>query len=67
MTYKALVPIVKFLEQGLDLKLGVGVALKVKLRHMVKTIVGPMLAHAANKTRLDSAPQVLMDNYRNAD
>ena len=38
--------------------------LKVKLRHMEKTIVGLMLATAANKARLDSTTQVLMENYR---
>ena len=40
MTYKAFSPIVKFLEQGWDLKVGAVVPLKVKLRHMEKTIVG---------------------------
>ena len=31
---------------------------------MEKTIVGPLLATAANKARLDSTTEVLMDNYR---
>ena len=35
--------------------------MKVKLRHMEKTIVG-LLATAANKARLDSTTQVLMSN-----
>ena len=64
MTYKAFVPIVKFLEQGRDLKVGAVVPLKVKLRHMEKTFVGLLLATAANKARLDSTTQVLLDNYR---
>ena len=38
--------------------------LKVKLRHIDKTIVGPLHAIAANKARLDSTTHVLMDNYR---
>ena len=36
--------------------------MKVKLRHMEKTIVGLFLATAANKARLDSTTQVLMSN-----
>ena len=64
MTYKAFIPIVKFLEQGWDLKVGAMVPLKVKRRHMEKRIVGLLLATAANKARLDSTTQVLMDNCR---
>ena len=40
ITYKAFAPIIKFLEQGWDLKAGAVVPMKVKLRHMEKTIVG---------------------------
>ena len=40
------------------------VPLKVKFCHMVKTIDGLLLATAANKARLDSTTQVLLDNYR---
>ena len=47
MTYKACIPIVKFLEQGWDLKAGAVVPLKVKLRHMEKTI-GRLLLATAN-------------------
>ena len=36
--------------------------MKVKLRHMEKTIVGLFLATAANKARLDSTTQVRMSN-----
>ena len=36
--------------------------MKVKLRHMEKTIVGLLLAKAANKARLDSTTQFLMSN-----
>ena len=36
--------------------------MKVKLRHMEKTIVGLFLATAANKARLDSTTQALMSN-----
>ena len=36
--------------------------MKVKLRHMEKTIVGLFLATTANKARLDSTTQVLMVN-----
>ena len=36
--------------------------MKVKLRHMEKTIFGLFLAIAANKARLDSTTQVLMGN-----
>ena len=36
--------------------------MKVKLRHMEKTIVGLFLATTANKARLDSTTQVLMSN-----
>ena len=54
ITYKAFAPIIKFLEQGWDLKAGAVVPMKVKLRHMDKTIVGLFLATAANKARLDS-------------
>ena len=54
MTYKAFVTIVKFLEQGWRPKALDMVPLKVKLRHMEKTIVGLPLATAANKARLDS-------------
>ena len=64
MTYKAFVPIVNFLEQGWELKHGAVVPLKVKPCHMEKTIIGLLLASAANKARLDSTTQVLMDNYR---
>ena len=60
--YKAFAPIIKFLEQGWDLKAGAVVPMKVKLRHMEKTIVGLFLATAANKARLDSTTQVLMGN-----
>ena len=63
MTYKAFIPIVKFLEQGWDLKVGGVVPLNMKLRHTEKTFVG-LLAIAANEARLDSMTQVLMDNYR---
>ena len=62
ITYKAFAPIVKFLEQGWDLKAGAVVPMKVKLRHMEKTIVGLFLATAANKARFDSTTQVLMSN-----
>ena len=44
ITYKAFAPIIKFLEQGWDLKAGDVVPMKVKLRHMEKTIVGLFLA-----------------------
>ena len=64
ITYKAFIPIVKFLDQGWDLKVRAVVPLKVKLRHMEKTIAGLLLAIAANKARLDSTTQVLLDNYR---
>ena len=62
ITYKALAPIIKFLEQCWDLKAGVAVPMKVILRHMEKTIVGLFLATAANKARLDITSQVLMSN-----
>ena len=62
ITYKAFAPILKFLEHGWDLKAGAVVPMKVKLRHMEKTIVGLFLAEAANKARLDSTTQVLMSN-----
>ena len=60
ITYKAFAPIIKFLEQGWDLKAGVVVPMKVKPRHMEKTIVGLFLATAANKAPLDGTTQVLM-------
>ena len=62
ITYKAFAPIIKFLEQGWDLKAGAVVPMKVKLRHMEKTIVGLFLATGANKAGLDSTTQVLMSN-----
>ena len=62
ITYKAFAPIIKFLEQGWDPKAGAVVPMKVKLRHMEKTIVTLFLATAANKARLDSTTQVLMRN-----
>ena len=62
ITYKAFAPIIRFLEQGWDLKAGAVVPMKVKLRHMEKTMVGLFLATAANKARLDSTTQVLMGN-----
>ena len=62
ITYKAFAPIIKFLEQGWDLKAGAVVPMKVKLRHMEKSIVGLFLVTAANKARLDSTTQVLMSN-----
>ena len=62
ITYKAFAPIIKFLEQGWDLKAGAVVPMKVKLRHMERTIVGLFLAKAANKARLDSNTHVLMSN-----
>ena len=62
ITYKAFAPITKFLEQGWDLKAGAVVPMKVKLRHMEKTIVGLFLATAASKAWLDSITQVLMSN-----
>ena len=62
ITYKAFAPIIKFLEQGWDLKAGAVVPMKVKLRHMEETIVGLFLATTANKPRLDSTTQVLMSN-----
>ena len=62
ITYKAFAPIIKFLEQGWDLKAGAVVPMKVKLCQMEKTIVGLFLATAANKARLDSTTQVLMSN-----
>ena len=64
MTYKAFIPIVEIPEQGWDMKVGVVVPLKVKLRHMQKTIVGLLLATAANKARLDSTTRILLHNYR---
>ena len=62
ITYKAFAPIIKFLEQGWDPKVGAVVPMKIKLRHMAKTIVGLFLATAANKARPDSTTQVLMSN-----
>ena len=62
ITYKAFARIVKFLEQGWDLKAGAVVPMKVKLRHMEKTIVGLFLATAANKARLDNTTLVLVSN-----
>ena len=62
ITYKAFAPIIKFLAQGWDLKVGAVVPMKVKLRHMEKTIVGSLLATAANRARLESTTQVLMSN-----
>ena len=64
MTYKAFIPFLQFFEQGWDLKVGAMVPLKVKRRHMEKTIVGLLFASVANKARLDSTTQVLMDKYR---
>ena len=64
MTYEAFIPIVELLEQGREMKVGAVVPLKVKLRHMEKTVVGLLLATAANKARLDSTTPVLWDNYR---
>ena len=61
-TYKAFAPIIKTLEQGWDLNVGAVVPMKVKLRHMEKTIVGLFLATATTKARLDSTTQVLMGN-----
>ena len=48
LTYKAFAPIIKFFEQGWDLKAGAVVPMKVKLRHMEKSIVGLFLATAAS-------------------
>ena len=62
ITYKAFAPIIQFNEQVWDLKAGAVVPMKVKLRHMEKTIVGLLLATAANKARIDSTTQVLMGN-----
>ena len=62
ITYKALAPIIQFLEQGWNLKARAVVPMKVKLRHIEKTIVGLFLATVANKARLDSTTQVLMSN-----
>ena len=62
IAYKAFAPIMKFLQQGWDLKVGAVVPMKVKVRHMEKTIVGLFPATAANKARLDSTTQVLMGN-----
>ena len=61
-SYKAFTPIIKFLAQGWDPKAGAVVPMKVKLRHMEKTIVGLFPATAANKARLDSTTQVQMSN-----
>ena len=62
VTYTAFAPIIKFLEQGWDLKAGAVVPMKLKMRHMEKTIVGLFLATAANKARLGSTTHVLMSN-----
>ena len=62
ITYEAFAPVIKFLEQGWDLNPGAVVPMKIKLRHMEKTIVGLFMATAANKARLDSTTQVLMSN-----
>ena len=62
ITYKAFAPIIKFLEQGCNLKAGAVVPMKVKVRHMEKAIVGLFLPTAANKARLDSTTPVLMGN-----
>ena len=62
ITYKAFAPFIKFLEQGWDQKAGAVVPMKVKMRHMEKSIVGLFLATAANKARLDSTTRVLMSN-----
>ena len=62
ITYKAFAPIIEFLEQGWDLKAGAVVAMKVKLHHIEKTIVGLFPATAASKALLDSTTQVLMGN-----
>ena len=62
ITYKAFAPIIKFLEQGWDSKGGAVVPMKIKLRHMEKTIVGLFLATTANKARVDSTTQVRMGN-----
>ena len=62
ITYKAFAPIINFVEQGWDPKAGAMVPMKVKLRHMKKTIVGLFLAAAANKVGLDTTTRVLMSN-----
>ena len=62
MTYKALAPIIKFLEQGWDLKAAAVVPIDVKQCHIEKTIVGLFLATVANKARLESTTKVLMSN-----
>ena len=63
VTYKAFAPIIKFLEQGCDLKSGTVMPMKVKLRHMEKTIVGFNMATSPNKARLDSTTHVHMSNF----
>ena len=62
ITHNAFAPIIEFLEQGWDQKAGAVVPMKVKLRHMEKTIVALFLATAAYKARLDSFTQVVMSN-----
>ena len=62
INYKAFAPIIKFVEQGGDLKAGAVVPMKVKLRHMEKTIVGLFLATSANEARLNTTTHVLMSN-----
>ena len=62
ITYKAFAPIIKFVEQGWDLKAGAVVPMKVNMRHMEKTIVGLFLATAANEEWLNTTTHVLMSN-----
>ena len=54
----------KFLHQGWELKVGAMVPLKLRLRHMEKTIVALLVASAATKARFESTAGVLSDNYR---
>ena len=58
----AFAPIIEFLEHGWDPKARAVVPMKVKPRHMEKTIVALFLATTANKARLDSTTWVLMSN-----
>ena len=59
ITYEAFAPIIKFLEQGWDLKARVVVPMKIKLRHMEKTFVGLFLATVLTKHGLIALPRSL--------
>ena len=64
LIHRAFLPFIKFLEQGHSLQVGSILPRKVKVIHMEKTLLGPMLATSSNRGRLDEHVTAVLSSQR---